>query len=181
MLGARHLLVACTAGTFLVGSALQAQQAQFSLGAGAGVPLGTFDDVVKVGWQATAGVSLAPRNLPVSFQVDGTFGQFSDETPFDIKDQLIYGTVDAVYRLRSSVSTRFHPYVLVGPGIYYSNDTGDDALGDSATNFGINLGAGLDFRVADARLYFEGRFHNVFSDGPNVKFVPVNLGIRFGT
>jgi opacity protein-like surface antigen len=179
-LGARHLLVACTAGTFLVGSALQAQQAQFSLGAGAGVPLGTFDDVVKVGWQATAGVSLAPRNLPVSFQVDGTFGQFSDETPFDIKTQQIYGTIDVVYRLRSHPSTRFYPYVVAGPGIYYSKATGDDALGGSATDFGINLGAGVDFRVADAALFLEGRFHNVFVDGPNRKFVPLNLGIRFG-
>jgi hypothetical protein len=178
--GARHLLLACMAGPLVAVSTLQAQQAQFSLGAGAGVPLGTFDDVVKVGWQAIAAVSFAPRSLPVSFQVDGSFSQFSDETPFDIKNQLIYGTADAVYRLQTNASTRFHPYVLAGPGIYYSKSTGDDAPGDSATNFGINLGTGVDFRVARTTLFLEGRFHNVFREGPNMKLVPINLGIRFG-
>jgi opacity protein-like surface antigen len=164
----------------MTASIVQAQQTRFSLGAGVGVPLGDFDDVVKLGWQATGGVSFVPRNLPVGIQVDASYSQFTDETPFDVKNQLIYGTADAVYRFQSDLSTRFHPYILAGVGVYHARETGADALGGSATNFGINAGAGLDFRAGNAALFFEGRFHNVFSDGPNVKFVPINLGVRFG-
>jgi outer membrane protein with beta-barrel domain len=179
VLGISRLLLACATGTLMVTSAAQAQ-VQFSLGAGAGIPLGTFDDVVKLGWQATGAVSFTPASLPVSFQVDGTYGRFSDETPFDISNQLIYGTADAVYRFQSAASTRFRPYLIAGLGIYNSKATGDDALGGSSTNFGLNAGAGLDFRAGSAALFLEGRFHNVFSDGPNVKFIPLNFGIRFG-
>jgi outer membrane protein with beta-barrel domain len=161
-------------------SALRAQGAEFSLGAGVGVPLGNFDDVVKMGWQGTAAVSFAPRNLPVGIQVDGSFSQFSDESPLDIKSQLIYGTANAVYKFESSKDTRFRPYLIGGGGVYNSKETGSDALGGSTTKFGINVGAGFDFKAGSAGLFVEGRFHDVFVEGPNLKFFPINLGIRFG-
>jgi opacity protein-like surface antigen len=164
----------------MTASAVQAQQARFSLGAGVAVPLGDFNDVVKLGWQATGGVSFVTQSVPVGIQIDASYSQFADETPFDLKNQLIYGTADGVYRLQSHMSTRFHPYIVAGVGVYHAKETGADALGRSSTNFGINAGAGLDFRAGRAALFLEGRFHNVFSDGPNVKFVPINLGIRFG-
>ena len=169
-----------TAGMLLAVSRLQAQGAEFSLGAGVGVPLGTYNDVVKMGWQATGAVSFAPGSLPVAIQLDGSYSQFSDETPFDIKNQLMYGTANAVYRLQSAEDRQFGPYVIAGVGVYHSKETGNDALGGSATKFGLNAGAGLDFKAGRAGLFLESRFHNVFTDGPNVKFIPLNLGIRFG-
>lgn len=161
-------------------SMLRAQGAEFSLGAGVGIPLGNFDDVVKIGWQGTAAVSFEPRNLPVGIQVDGTYSRFSDETPFDISSQLIYGTADAVYRFQSSEDTKVRPYLIGGLGIYNSKETGSDALGGSSTKFGINAGAGFDFKAGSAALFLEGRFHDVFVAGPNVEFFPINLGVRFG-
>ena len=167
-------------GTLLGFSRLLGQGAEFSLGGGVGVPLGTYDDVVKMGWQGTAAVSFVPRSVPVGIQIDGSYAQFSDETPFDIKNQLIYGTADAVYKFQSAEGTRLRPYLIAGVGVYHSKETGSDALGGSATNFGVNGGAGFDFRAGRAGVFIESRFHNVFSDGPNVKFIPINLGIRFG-
>lgn len=160
--------------------ALPAQGTQFSLGGGIGIPLGTFDDVVKIGWQATAAVSFVPRSLPVGIQLDGSFSQFGDESPLDIKNQLIYGTANAVYKFASSPDSKLRPYLIGGGGVYNSKATGSDALGGSATKFGINLGAGFDFKAGSAGLFVEGRFHNVFVAGPNLEFFPINLGIRFG-
>jgi hypothetical protein len=160
--------------------ALRAQGTEFSVGGGLGVPLGNFDDVVKIGWQGTAAVSFLPRNFPVGFQVDGAFSQFGDETPLDVKSQLIYGTVDAVYRFQSSADSRFHPYLIGGVGAYNFKQTGSDALGPSNTEIGINAGAGFDFKAGSAGLFIEGRFHSVFIGGPNLQFFPINLGIRFG-
>jgi hypothetical protein len=160
--------------------ALRAQGAEFSIGGGIGVPLGDYDDVVKIGWQGTGAVSFAPRSLPVSIQVDGTFSQFGGESPLDIKSQLIYGTANAVYRFESSEDSRFRPYLIGGFGVYNSNETGSDALAGSATKFGINAGAGFDFNAGGAGLFLESRFHSVFVSGPNLQFIPINLGIRFG-
>jgi hypothetical protein len=164
----------------LTAPAAQGQSAEFSLGGGLGIPTGNFDDAVKMGWQGMAAVSFKPANLPVGFQVDGNYGQFSDESPLDIKDRLIYGTANATYRFESSEGTRFHPYIIGGLGLYNMKETGSDALGGSATKFGINAGAGFDFKAGSAGLFIEGRFHDVFTDGPNVKFIPINLGVRFG-
>ena len=159
---------------------LHAQAAEFSLGGGLGIPLGTYDDVVKVGWHGTARVSFVPGSAPFRIQVDGTFAQFSDETPLEIKSQLMYGTAGAVYHFEASPDSRFLPYLIGGGGVYNSKATGSDAPDGSTTEFGINLGAGIDFSAGGARLFLDGRWHNVFLEGDNLKFLPITLGIRFG-
>jgi len=158
----------------------EAQGVAFSLGGGLGVPLGTYDDVVKIGWQGTAGLSFIPRSLPVSIQIDGNYAQFSDETALDLKSQLIYGTANAVYRFESSEKSTFRPYLIGGAGVYNSKATGSDAPSGSTTKVGINLGAGLDFKAGGAGLFLEGRWHDVFLDNDNLKFFPITLGIRIG-
>jgi hypothetical protein len=160
--------------------ALQAQGAEFSFGGGVGIPLGTYDDVVKMGWHGIGAVSFVPRSLPFGIQVDGTYAQFSDETPLDIKSQLIYGTANAVYKFQTSESTRFRPYLIGGAGVYNSKANGSDAPDGSTTKPGINLGAGFDFKAGSAGVFLEGRWHNVFLEGDNLKFLPITLGIRFG-
>ncbi len=54
---------------------LLAQGAEFSLGGGVTLPLGNFDDAAKLGWHGTGAVSFVPQNVPVGFQIDGTFSQ----------------------------------------------------------------------------------------------------------
>jgi hypothetical protein len=167
-------------GMLLAFPRLHAQGAEFSLGGGVAIPLGTYDDVVKMGWQGTAAVSFVPARVPFGLRMDGTYAQFSDETALDIKSQLIYGTANAVYQFQSE-DTSFRPYVIGGGGVYNSKATGSDAPEGSSTEFGINLGAGFDFNAGGAGLFLEGRWHNVFLEGDNLKFFPITLGIRFGS
>jgi hypothetical protein len=173
--GAAALLAA-----LCVSSPLRAQSTQIFLGGGVGVPLGTYDDLVKLGLQGTLGVSFQPRGLPVAIQVDGSYARFNDETPFDIWSQLIYGTASARYPFATAPGTRFQPYLIGGLGAYNNKSTGDDAIEGSSTDLGINLGAGFDFRAGATRLFLEARWHNVFLAGDNLKFLPLTLGIRFG-
>jgi outer membrane protein with beta-barrel domain len=161
-------------------SRLPAQTAEFSLGGGVSVPLGTFDDLVKVGWQGTAAVTLTSRRSPLGIQVDGSFSRFADETPLDIKSQQVYGTVNAVYRFHTSEDAPYRPYLIGGGGVYNSKTTGSDAPEGSSTKFGINVGAGFDFSLGGAALFVETRFHDIFRKGPNFKFLPITVGIRFG-
>lgn len=167
-------------GVLLFSAPLRAQGAEFSLGGGLAVPLGTYDEVVKMGWHGTAGLSFVPGGFPIGIQVDGTLAQFSDETPLDIKTQLMFGTANAVLKFRSSVAARLRPYVIGGIGVYSSKATGDDAPEGSTTEAGINLGAGFDIKAGGAGLFVEGRWHNVFLEGDNLKFLPITLGVRFG-
>ncbi len=44
----------------------------------------------------------------------------------------------------------------------------------------INVGAGFDFKAGGAGLFAEGRFHDVFTDGENLKFIPITVGVRLG-
>lgn len=170
-------------GMLLSAPAARAQGAEFSLGGGLSIPTGDFDDAAKLGWQGIAAVSFVPENLPVGFQIDGNYSQFSDETPLDIKDQLIYGTGNVVYKFKTSEDSRFRPYLIAGGGVYNVKLKGDDVptgFDDSQTKFGINAGAGFDFKAGAAGLFLEGRFHDVFTDGPNTQFIPINVGVRFG-
>jgi hypothetical protein len=159
-----------------------AQGAEFSLGGGVTTPLGNFDDAAKLGWHATGAVSYVPPNLPVGFQIDGTFSRLSDETDFDIKSQLIYGTGNVLYRFQTSEQTRFRPYLIGGGGVYNLDVKGDDVPSgvESVTKFGLNAGAGFDFKAGAAGVFVEGRFHNVFTEGDNTNFIPFTVGVRFG-
>jgi hypothetical protein len=161
----------------------RAQGAEFSLGGGIDLPLSDFDDAFKMGFHGLAGVSIVPPAWPVGIQVDGTYSQYSDDSPADIKEQLIYGTANLVYKFKTSEESRFRPYLIGGGGVYNAKLKGDDVptgFADSQTKFGINVGAGFDFKAGSAGLFVEGRFHDVFTDGSNLKFIPITVGVRLG-
>ena len=157
-------------------------QTQFSIGGGVGIPLGDFDDVAKMGWQGTAAVSFVPATMPVGFQLDGNYSQYSDDSSLDLKEQFIYGTGNIVYRFATATESTFRPYLIGGGGVYNMKPTGDDVIGDpgSETKFGVNAGAGFDIKAGGVGLFLEGRFHSIFTEGSNTQFIPINVGLRFG-
>jgi opacity protein-like surface antigen len=167
-----------------------AQGAEFSLGGGIGIPLSDFDDVAKLGWHGLAGVSFVPTGSPVGIQVDGQYQQYKlDEDVVgtgSLKDRLIFGTANAVYKFNTAEGTRFRPYLIGGGGVYNLKTTGESDLGgvidtdNSVTKFGLNAGAGFDFKAGSAGLFLEGRFHNVFTEGSNLTFIPITIGVRLG-
>jgi len=177
---------ALTLGMLLSTPALRAQGAEFSLGGGVGIPLGTFDDAAKLGWMGLAGVSFVPNGSPVGIQIDGQFQQYKFDGSTDLKDRFLIGTANAVFKFKTSEESTFRPYLIGGGGVYNLKTTGTDDVGgvidtdNSVTKFGLNAGAGFDFKAGSVGLFVEGRFHDVFTTGENVKFIPVTLGIRFG-
>jgi len=178
-------LLAVAVGAGLSAARAEAQQAarfDFAVGGGVSVPTGNFDDAAKLGWHGMAAVRILPQTLPVGFQVDGNFARLSDESALDIKSQLIYGTGDVLYRFQTAENTRLRPYLIGGVGVYNLDLKGNDvpANVNSETKFGINAGAGFDFKAGTASLFAEGRFHNVFTDASDTQFVPITIGVRFG-
>jgi hypothetical protein len=170
---------------------LPAQGVEFALGGGIGFPLSDFDEDAKIGWHGIAELSFVPEGWPVGIQFDGSYQQFSfDDDAFigfsGLKERLIMGTGNVVFKFKTSEESTFRPYLLGGLGVYNHKVTGsddpNDVLPGGETDLGINAGAGFDFKTGGAGLFIEGRFHNVFTgDGePNLRFIPITLGIRFG-
>lgn len=183
-------VAALALGMLMGASSLQAQGAEFTLGGGLGIPLSNFDDVAKMGWHGLAGVSFVPTGWPVGIQIDGQYQQYKlDEDvvgPGSLKDRLILGTANIVYKFKTSEDSRFRPYLIGGGGVYNLKTTGSSDVGsvldtgNSETKFGLNGGAGFDFKAGSAGLFVEGRFHNVFFPGSDLNFIPITVGVRLG-
>lgn len=184
-------VAALALGMLMSASSLQAQGAEFSLGGGLGIPLSDFDDVANMGWHGLAGVSFIPTGWPVGIQIDGQYQQYKLDKdvvgPGSLKDRLLIGTANIVYKFKTSEDSRFRPYLIGGGGVYNLKTTGSSDLGtvfdtdNSETKFGLNAGAGFDFKAGSVGLFVEGRFHDVFfSDTPDLRFIPITIGVRLG-
>jgi opacity protein-like surface antigen len=169
----------------LCAPALHAQGA-FSLGGGIGIPMGDFNDAVKLGWHGLAAFSFVPAGSPVGVQVDGQFHQFKFDGQTNLKERMIFGTVNAVYKFQTSEMSRVQPYLIGGGGVYNLKATGSGDPGTvistsgSDTKFGLNAGVGLEFKAGGASLFVEDRFHHIFTSGTSTNFMPISVGIRFG-
>jgi opacity protein-like surface antigen len=174
----------------LSASAARAQGAEFSLGGGLGIPLSNFDDIAKLGWHGLAAVSFVPTGSPVGIQIDGQYHQFKLDNdvvgPGSLKDRFVFGTANAVFKFKTAETSPVRPYLIGGAGVYNFKTTGSSDVGtvldtdNSTTKFGINGGAGFDFKAGSAGLFVEGRFHNIFTSGKDIEFIPITVGIRFG-
>jgi hypothetical protein len=184
MKGIARGFAALTLGMLLGAPALRAQGAEFSLGGGVGMPLGSFDDAAKMGWHGLAAVSFVPNGFPVGIQFDGQYQQFKLDGFSDTKERFIMGTANVVFKFKSSEESKIRPYLIGGGGVYNFKQTGSadpgQVLEGGTTKFGLNAGAGFDFKAGSAGLFIEGRFHDVFSPGENLKFIPITIGLRFG-
>jgi hypothetical protein len=179
-------IAAVALGMLLTAPALHAQGLEFSLGAGATVPLDAYADQAKTGYNGLAGISYTPSNFPLGFQIDGMYERLKLENDVsDRSSQIIQGTGDLIYKFKTSPESSFRPYLIGGVGVYnFKNVSGNDIVapdeGNTATDFGLNGGAGFDIKAGGVGLFLEGRFHDVMKDGEDTKFIPITFGIRLG-
>jgi hypothetical protein len=169
--------------------AVSTAQAQVEIGLGGGVSIPTNDNFksgFKTGWNGQVSVGFVAKNVPVGFEIDGNFQQnkaktVNGVTP-DVKDQIIDGTANVVYKFKTSESSMFRPYIIGGVGVYNAKAKGNDvpAGTPSSTKFGVNGGAGFDITSkSNVGFFVEGRFHNIFISNANINFVNVDAGVRF--
>jgi hypothetical protein len=148
-------------------------QVGFSVGGGLTIPTGDLADVVNTGFNAQIGVDIAPVTLPVGFRFEGAFNQFSIDN-FDSNWRILSGVANVVLPIPAG---GILPYVIGGLGIYSQSITDLDL--DSETDFGINVGAGINFPLQGIRgIFVEARYHNIFTEETSTNFIPITLGIR---
>jgi len=137
-------------------------------------------------WDLGAAFQFKPAKSPVGFQIDGAYLQNKFDESVTLtsgKAEWWFGTGDIVFWFPVAAETRVRPYILGGGGVYnYKIKPSGTSSSTSETKFGINVGAGFDFDFqSNVGIFLEGRFHNVFIQGSDAKFIPVNVGIRFHT
>jgi hypothetical protein len=186
MKGLSKVVAALSVATLLAAPTLRAQGAEFSLGGGIGFPLGDFNDVAKTGWHGLAAISFVPNGSPVGLQFDGQYQQFKLDAggSSGLKDRIIMGTANVVFKFKTSEESAFRPYLIGGGGVYNLKTTGSSTPGTiiqgGTTKFGLDGGVGFDFKTGGLGLFVEDRYHHVFTSGGSTSFMPITIGIRFG-
>jgi opacity protein-like surface antigen len=95
-------------------------------------------------------------------------------------------TINAVGKLPTkSIVT---PYGVIGMGMHLGSwsDLTLSALGrtrtehvDGESDFGLNFGSGLEFRLGTTKLFIETQYVVIFAAGGASGFVPLNVGVVF--
>jgi len=153
---------------------------------GVSIPLGDYGDVTNTGWDAGLVFQYRPVSSPIGFQLDGNYMENKFDPSATLpggKDRWFFGTANVVFHFPVSAETTLRPYLIGGGGIYSVKAKFDDGTsGNSVTKFGLNVGAGFDLNFqSNAGIFVEARFHDVFTEGSNATFIPINAGIRFHT
>lgn len=164
------------------------------LAAGVNLPNEDFADGAKTGmvfqgWLGLGfgGLGLRAEALYSRSDLDAPLigdigGISSPETSGNV--DILGFTLNGVLTLPTPV---IRPYLIGGVG-YYSRSVDQDVRNDfdelislsrTDSDFGWNAGAGVSIPLGGARLYVEGRYHSVDTEGTRTTFAPVVLGIAF--
>jgi hypothetical protein len=164
----------------LSATAVSAQMpVEFGVGAGLSIPSGTTSNGLKTGWHGLALVQFKPASSPVAIRIDGSYNHLGFKGGGG-KEKVIAGTVNAVYEFATAAESQFHPYLIGGGGIYNVKAEPDFVTSVSETKFGINVGAGFNFKSSGIGFFVEGRFHDIFISGADFHYIPLTAGVRFG-
>lgn len=174
-----------------------------AFGGGASVPIGTYKDALKAGWNGQGSLIFNFAGFPFALRADLNYNKFTfkKDLPFspggsagtitttdDITQQILGGL--------ANVTIPFHmgavsPYITAGiAGFNIKTKLGDAVSGaqdQSDTKFAVNGGAGLSLRLLGASAFIEAKLNNVYTDKKfisnkelkSLQFVPVTFGFVF--
>jgi hypothetical protein len=162
--------IALVFGALLVAAPTLHAQASFSIAAGASVPTGDAAEVVKMGYNATVGVGFKPPLAPIGVRVEGMFNSFEFDGP-EASQRVMALTGNGTYTILPQL------YAIGGVGMYNSKASVDGA--ESSTDFGFNIGAGLNIPLTGFGTYVEARYHHIPVEGGSFTFLPITFGIKF--
>lgn len=187
------------AGALLIAATVQAQGTSstttrpFKIGGalGASIPLGDFGDGADLGFHLGGLIEYKPQALPLDLRGEITYNRFGLKEGSFGEDPAL-GDVDgnaSILNFLGNVVFPFgdveapgRPYVIGGLGVYRLKVSGEFAgfdISDTATKFGINVGAGYSFNLSGFDAFVEARFHSIFTEESNTTMLPLSFGFRF--
>lgn len=172
-------------GAMLAAPAAKAQ-VKFGVEGSAAIPMGDFGDATETGFGVAGRVLFKPAAIPFGLRVDGSFNRFGiKDAPVDGAFRTFGGALSGVFEM-SGVGPR--PYLVVGPGVFNGNFTGDicDAFEcEGKTKFAVRGGVGLNLPLSGISTAIEASLTNIFTDEEEdgfdgLRFVNIGVAINFG-
>jgi len=174
-----------------------------AFGGGASVPIGSYKDALKAGWNGQGSIIFNFAGLPLALRADLNYNSFTfkEDLPFstggtggtitttsDITQQVLGGL--------ANISIPFHmgpvsPYITAGLAGFNIKTKLSDAIegaeDQSDTKFAVNGGVGLSMKLFGASAFLEAKLNNIYTDkefisGKELKslqFIPVTFGFLF--
>jgi opacity protein-like surface antigen len=165
----------------------------FGFAAGLLIPSGSIGDVQSTGWNLQGFVDWTSRTQPFGLRGDISYGSLQGKdisgggTSISASDLHLFSiTGDGVWMIHPAPgsTSRTTPYLLAGIGLYRASFSvaGASDVDHSSTNFGINFGGGILYKLTGFSAFGEIRYHNVFSgaDNGSAHYIPIMVGLRFG-
>lgn len=154
-------------------------EAQTSLifAAGATMPIGDTGDGLETGYHATIGLGIKPPLAPIGARIEGMFNENEFKGASDAKQRILALTANATL----SGAAMPMGYFIGGLGLYNAKCAGTCGVlsDESNTEFGGNIGAGLNIPLTGLGVFIEARLHIISGDGGSTKLLPITVGIKF--
>ena len=170
-----QLALAVTAASVAGGATVSAQSARFGLGGGLISPVSDYKNSDKTGWHVFGKVDIGIPMSPVGVRVDAMYGQTSQKAPSTGNTKLAGGTADLVWKI-PTVVPGLKPYVVGGVGLYNVNRGGGS---ETKLAWGGGLGTSID--VGPIHGFAEARYISIQFTGGSLKFIPLTVGLSFGS
>jgi opacity protein-like surface antigen len=186
-----------------MGSEGSGRPISFAFGGGASVPIGTYKDALKAGWNGQGSLIFNFGGFPLALRADLSYNKFSFKTdlPFtpggptgpitttdDVTQQILGGLANITIPINIGPIS---PYITAGLAGFNIKTTLSDAVSgaedETDTKFAINGGAGLSMRLLGASAFIEAKINNVYTDNKFIgnkelkalQFVPITFGFVF--
>lgn len=173
-------LLAAVAVTVVMSATVAEAQSpiRFGIAGGLSLPTGEDKDFFDTGFHGQVMLGFGMMALPAKLRADVSYHSFGgkDGTLASGADaRVISGAVNAIVGM-GGIGVK--PYLSGGLGMY---NTKIEAFGeeDSATDFGLNGGIGLEFSLTGMSTFLEARYVHIFTEGEATQIIPITFGILF--
>jgi outer membrane protein with beta-barrel domain len=174
----------------LLQSASAARPVKIGFGGGMSVPVSDAQNAFKNGFHGTAMVQWEAPVLPVALRGSVGYSQLdikSAVTGASDKAKILSGLANVSYAFPVGP---VKPYIIAGVGAFNIKTDVGGTSSPSSTKFGIDGGAGMQFKLGGVAGFVEGKVENIFTDqglssaiGSTQEFktliIPVTFGILF--
>lgn len=150
---------------------------------GATFPLGATKNGIDPGWGAGVLLDVTGPRVPVGFRLAGTYQRLIPSSATANGGVNLWGgDANLLFTIPGRIPLK--PYLTAGVGLYRVRNNITESTGirsGANTSFAWNGGAGLRSDVGRVGVFLEARYLQIFTDGHDIRTMPVTFGLMVGT
>ena len=145
----------------------------FGATGGFSIPLSDYSTGHQTGYYLSGFGEGTPAGSSVAIRGEVNYSGYTRK-PNGSSDNIVGLTANGIYALENS---RSGPYLIGGIGLYHLGSAG--GFGVSQNDFGLNVGGGYKWQLADMSTFAEFRVHLISSTGGSTQIIPITFGVVF--